>query len=167
MKIEKLYDNIEMAETVTKFVYGEFVSKSKSQLTFNDVLEYFKKTSNDKLPITYVAIENSECIGTVSLFANDLTTRMDLSPWLASLVVRHDYRNRGVGERLISHVLNEAKSLGYKKLYLKPENKGSYYGKKGWKHIGKGIDKHNQETGLYEYELQNRLHNRRLSPWRE
>ena len=85
MKIEKLYDNIEMAEPVTKFIYDEFVSKSKSQFTFNAVLEFIKKTNNNKLPITYVAIENNECIGTASLFINDLTTRMDLSPWLACL----------------------------------------------------------------------------------
>ncbi len=80
MKIEKLYDNIEMAEPVTQFIYDEFASKSKSQFTFNDVLEFIKKTNTDKLPITFVAIENNECIGTASLFENDLTTRMDLSP---------------------------------------------------------------------------------------
>jgi predicted N-acetyltransferase YhbS len=153
MKIEKLYDNIEMSEPAAKFIYDEFVSKSKSQFTFNDVLEFIKKTNNDELPITYVAIENNECIGTVSLFVNDLTTRIDLSPWLASLVVRLDYRNKGVGEKLIGHVLKEAKSLGYKKLYLKNENKGSYYVKRGWKYIGKDMDKYGQKTDLYEYTL--------------
>ena len=151
MKIEKLYDNIEMAEPVTKFIYDEFVSKSKSQFTFNAVLKFIKKTNNNKLPITYVAIENNECIGTVSLFINDLTTRMDLSPWLASLVVRLDYRNKGIGEKLINYALNEAKSLGNKKLYLKTENKGSFYSKRRWKYIGKGVDKYGQETDLYEY----------------
>ncbi len=144
---------MEMAVPVTQFIYDEFVSKSKSQFTFNDVLEYIKKTNDNKLPITYVAIEKNECIGTVSIFINDLTTRPDLSPWLASLVVRHDHRNKGVGEKLISHVLKEAKSLGYKKLYLKTENKGSYYGKRGWKYIGKGMDKYGQETHLYEHTL--------------
>ncbi len=155
MKIEKLYDNIDMAEAVAKFIYDEFVSKSKSQFTFNDVVEFIKKTNNNRLPITYVAIENNECIGTASLFVNDLTTRMDLSPWLASLVVGHDYRNKGVGEKLINYALNEAKSLGYEKVFLKTENKGSFYSKRGWKYIGKGIDKYGQETDLYEYEIQN------------
>ncbi len=151
MKIEKLYYNIEMAEPVTRLIYDEFVSKSKSQFTFNDILDFFKKTNCNKLPITYVAIENSECIGTVSLFINDLTTRMDLWPWLASLVVRHDYRNKGVGEKLINYALREAKSLGYKKVFLKTENKGSFYSKRGWKFMGKSTDKYNQEIDLYEY----------------
>ncbi len=151
MNIEKLYDAIEMAEKVTKFIYDEFVCKSRSQFTFSDVLDYFKKTNNDNLPITYVATENSECIGTVSLFVNDLSTRMDLSPWLASLVVRHDHRNRGIGEKLVNHALKEARSLGYKKLYLKTENKGSFYRKRGWKYIGQGVDKVGQKTELYEY----------------
>lgn len=154
MKIEKLHDHIDMAEAVTKFVYDEFVSKSSSQFTFNDVLDFLKKTNKGRLPITYVAIETNECMGTVSLFENDLSTRMDLSPWLASLVVRRDYRNRGVGEKLINFALNEAKSFGYKKLYLKTENKGSFYGKRGWRYIGKGIDKYDQESDLYEYEIQ-------------
>jgi hypothetical protein len=52
MTIEKLYDNIEMAESVAKFIYYEFVSKSKSQFTFDDVLDFLKKTNNAKLPIT-------------------------------------------------------------------------------------------------------------------
>lgn len=151
MNIEKLYDAVEMAEKVTKFIYDEFVSKSRSQFTFSDVLGYFKKTNNDKLPMTYVAIENSECIGTVSLFVNDLSTRMDLSPWLAPLVVRHDHRNRGIGEKLVNHALKEARSLGYKKLYLKTENKRGFYHKRGWKYIGQGVDKVGQETELYEY----------------
>ena len=150
MKIEKLYDHLDMAQVVTKFVYDEFVSKSRSRFTLHDVLEFLKKTNKDRLPITYVAIENNECVGTVSLFENDLSTRRDLSPWLASLVVRHDCRNRGVGEKLINFAHGEAKALGYKKLYLKTENQGSFYGKRGWRYIGKGIDSYNQETDLYE-----------------
>lgn len=153
MRIEKLYDHIEMAEAVAKFIYDEFVSKSRSQFTLPDVLKFLKNTNRDRLPITYVAIENKECVGTVSLFGNDLSTRMDLSPWLASLVVGYDYRNRGVGENLVKHAINEAKSLGYKKLYLKTENRGSFYSKRGWKYIGRGFDKYNQETDLYEYEI--------------
>jgi hypothetical protein len=39
MRIEKLYDNIDMVEDVTQFIYDEFVSKSMSQFTFIDVLE--------------------------------------------------------------------------------------------------------------------------------
>jgi predicted N-acetyltransferase YhbS len=153
MKIEKLYDYIEMAEAVAKFLYDEFVSKSRSPFTFNDVLEFMKKTNSDRLPITYVAIEHNECVGTVSLFENDLSTRMDLSPWLASLVVRYDCRKRGVGEKLIEYALNEAKSFGYKKLYLKTEKHGSFYSKRGWNYIGKGLDNYGHESDLYEHEI--------------
>ena len=124
-----------------------------SQFTFIDVLEYLKKTNHNQVPITYVAIEDNKCIGTVSIFLNDLNTRMDLSPWLASLVVKNEFRNKGFGEKLVNHALNKAKLLGYTKIYLKTENKGNYYSKRGWKYIGKGIDKHNQETDLYEHEI--------------
>lgn len=42
-----------------------------------------------------IAVSDNECLGTVSIFENDLQTQKDLTPWLASLYVSLDYRGRG------------------------------------------------------------------------
>ncbi len=42
----------------------------KSEVTLNDIEEYFSKTSVDVFPITFIAIKDSKCIGAVSIFEN-------------------------------------------------------------------------------------------------
>ena len=81
--------------------------------------------------MTYVALQGEEPIGTVSIWMNDLRCRQDLYPWMASLFVIEEMRNKGIGTLLQNHVIEAAKKMEYKDLYLFTEHHG-YYEKTGW-----------------------------------
>lgn len=78
---------------------------------------YETHTNRNKLPLTYVALDENKPIAMASLRDND-GIRDDLTPWLGSLIVHPDYRRQGIGEILIELTKQHAKRLGYKKLYL-------------------------------------------------
>ena len=84
------------------------------------------------IPTTYVAVEGEQPLGSASLIADDMDTRPELSPWLASLYVREDVRRRGVGEALMRRVVHRAAELGIERLYLFTPDQQAYYGRRGW-----------------------------------
>src|SRR4051812_20450451 len=57
----------------------------------------------DSIPLTLVAAEGNEPVGSVSLVESDLTGWDHLTPWLASLYVRPDWRGQGIGKLLVGH----------------------------------------------------------------
>lgn len=76
-----------------------------------------KHLNNDELPFTFVAIDKHQAIGMASLRIND-GIREDLVPWLGGVVVEPRYRHQRIGSQLIELVKNQAKEMGFKKLYL-------------------------------------------------
>src|ERR1043166_6926720 len=53
------------------------------------------------LPITFVALSDSQVIGTVTLDTSDLPHFDHLAPWLASLYVVPSRRGEGIGRALV------------------------------------------------------------------
>jgi N-acetylglutamate synthase-like GNAT family acetyltransferase len=90
--------------------------------------------SNEFIPSTYVAIED-ELLGSAAIVENDMDTKQELSPWLASVFIYPNNRNKGIGSKLVEHVMKQAKSNGLKKLYLFTPNKENFYLRLGWQTI--------------------------------
>ena len=90
---------------------------------------------NDKfVPTTFLAIDG-ELLGSAAIVDNDMTTRPELSPWLASVYVAAQHRNNGVGGKLVNHVVEQAKFKNINKLYLMTPDKKNFYQALGWKSI--------------------------------
>ena len=70
----------------------------------------------------FIAKYNNEVIGVVSLWVNDLKSRQDLFPWMATLYVKKDYRNKGVGKMLQQISIEYARQKNYNYLYLITEH---------------------------------------------
>lgn len=149
MNIELLAENPEYVECVCTWIYNEFVTLSNPNYPFEKVVEFFRNTHKDKFPITYIALEDGTCTGTVSIFENDLKNQNKLTPWLASLYVCPEYRNMKIAEKLIGRVVSKVKDLGFDGLYLRTEHTSGYYLKRGWEFVYKTIDTNNQETEVY------------------
>ena len=79
-------------------------------------------------------IDNEELIGFISLFKYDGDERRDLTPWYATICVKEEYRGKGYSKLLSDSILEKARSLGYKKVYLK-SYLNNYYVKFGAKYI--------------------------------
>ena len=86
------------------------------------------------VPTTFLAIDG-ELLGSAAIVANDMETRPELSPWLASVYVAAQHRNNGIGSKLVNHVVEQAKLNDINKLYLMTPDKKYFYQALGWKHI--------------------------------
>lgn len=84
------------------------------------------------VPSTFIA-KDGALLGSAAIVAHDMETKPGLSPWLASVFVAREYRGKGLGVRLVLHVMNEAKSQGIDTLYLFTPDKVTFYQKLGWK----------------------------------
>jgi len=88
-------------------------------------------TFTECIPQTFVALEEGNILGTVSLWRCDLQSRQDIFPWLGGLYVDESHRKKGIGAALQEHAFDIAIALGYDKLYMFTEING-YFDRFGW-----------------------------------
>jgi GNAT superfamily N-acetyltransferase len=91
-----------------------------------------KQLNREELPIALVAHQQGKPLGTACLRVNDMDTRPDLTPWLASVYVAAEARTRGIGTLLIEAVEREAQRLGFERLHLITFDAADYYARRGW-----------------------------------
>lgn len=153
MRIDHLFKHTEYIASVAAWIYDEFVIKTGGSISFNEVVAYLSNTNDQIFPMAFVAIVDNECVGTVSIFKNDLKTQEALTPWLASLYVSPQHRGQGIGYKLIKHVQEVVKALGYEAVYLRTEHTSEYYKSLGWIFVYNAVDEKGQETEVFKYIL--------------
>lgn len=88
----------------------------------------------DKVISILGLIDHDTMIGFISLFRYDGDKEKELTPWYATMYVKEEYRGKGYSKKLNDAILEEAKQLGYQKVYLKSELL-NYYEKFGAEYI--------------------------------
>jgi GNAT superfamily N-acetyltransferase len=74
-------------------------------LTLQEVVSRLQTQLNrDSIPLTLVAVYNDLPVGTASIILQDMSSRPDLFPWLASVYVVPEFRNQGIGSQLVKAV---------------------------------------------------------------
>lgn len=91
-----------------------------------------ERTNKDIVPVTLVAFEGDELIGTVCLKVNDMDTKSELTPWLAGLYVRESWRRKGVGSTLVKAIERKAFDIGVNHLFLYTPESEHFYAARGW-----------------------------------
>jgi GNAT superfamily N-acetyltransferase len=91
--------------------------------------------NRDSLPITFLALNGTDVIGTVSLDTSDLRPYDHLSPWLASLYVVPSRRREGVGRALVKHLVSFALERGISPIYLWTPGSTHLYQECGWQFL--------------------------------
>ncbi len=104
--------------------------------------------SENFIPSTFIA-KDKKLLGSAAIVKNDMETRPELSPWLASVYVAPQYRNRGVGTELINHVIEKARLNNINKLYLFTPDQKLFYQRLGWHIIGEEVY-HNYDVTIME-----------------
>lgn len=92
-------------------------------------------TRRDGIPTTFLALEDGEPVATSSLIPDDLETRPELTPWLASLYVVPEKRGRGLGERMVKHAVEVARAFGIGTLHLYTPGREAFYRRLGWEFL--------------------------------
>ena len=90
--------------------------------------------SGDKVISVLGLVDDDTLIGFISLFKYDGDERRDLSPWYATMYVKSEFRGKGYSKLLNDAIINEARNLGYSKIYLKTDLV-NYYEKFGAKYL--------------------------------
>jgi GNAT superfamily N-acetyltransferase len=143
MRIDYLADHADAISTLARWHHEQWKHLSPGGSIEKRISQLHTHLGKGQIPTTFVALSPSEgcvseadrgeVIGSASLIAHDMDTHPELSPWLASVFVAPQYRERGVGTALVRRVIQEAEALGVAKLYLytTPDKKG-FYARLGW-----------------------------------
>jgi GNAT superfamily N-acetyltransferase len=89
-------------------------------------------SNRDRIPLTVVALDGDVLLGSASLVAHDMETRMELTPWMAGVYVGEAYRRRGIGAELVRRAMAEAWKLNVPVLYLYTLYSEKFYAGLGW-----------------------------------
>jgi predicted N-acetyltransferase YhbS len=91
-----------------------------------------RRSGKGAIPTTFVGFIEGELVGSASLVENDLPSRRDLFPWLASVYVHPSRRRKGIGSQLVERVVTQTEALGHPRLYLITPDQESFYRRMGW-----------------------------------
>lgn len=109
----------------------------------------------DRLPQTFVALENGNAVGMYQLsMTDDLFGRPDIYPWLINVYVDEAYRGRHICRELMLTVPQNAKNAGLNDLFLYTSHVGLYE-KYGWEFIEevKTFDEKSPLERLYKLDI--------------
>lgn len=132
MEIKNLKEHPEYIPTLAKWHHDQWIDLNPGGSIEQRISSYASQMESDEIPKTVVAVSGNTLLGSASLVPHDMDTRMDLSPWLASLYVATEQRKQGVGSALVRHVVQEAGSRGYQTLYLFTLDQQALYARLGW-----------------------------------
>jgi predicted N-acetyltransferase YhbS len=85
---------------------------------------------------TFILLADDVPVGTASLVTNDLPSRPDLTPWLASVLVRPQFRGKGYGAPLVRRVEAAATASAVPALWLYTWSAEPLYARLGWERVG-------------------------------
>ena len=152
IRILNLADVPEYMEEVSHWLWLEWARADGYAL--EDIVYRTKYASQrDTVPQMLVAIMGDRPVGVVSLWLNDAKTRQDLTPWMATLYVKDEYRNLHIGQRLQTASIEAVRALKrYPCLYLitKLDN---YYEKMGWQFVEKAPEGGGVMEKIYRYDF--------------
>ena len=128
---DSLADHKEYIDTVVNWIWSEFGNENNY-----DFFESIIKNSliKNKLPLTFIALEDNELVGTIGLWRSDLMSRQDLFPWLSALFVKENFRGKRIGQKLQNFLVEYCKKAGFTELFLYTDICG-YYEKTGWEYL--------------------------------
>ena len=135
LKIVTLTEQPHLAPAVAEWLLDEFrhaLSPSYDQ----QVAKLLAQKAPEE---TFVLFDDDVPVGTASLVASDLPSRPDLTPWLASVLVRPQFRGRGYSAPLVKHVEGAA-AASTTVLWLYTWSAEPVYARLGWERVGLGRD---------------------------
>jgi len=158
MDIRYLADHPDMVPVLAAWIFNEW-SYLYPAMTLEDVVRFLRERVNrERLPLTLVAFEAGQPVGTVSLTTYDMETRSDLSHWLTSLYVAEPLRRRRIGSGLVETAELKAAEMGIDRLFLFTTDAalgGLFYAKLGWT-VKEQTTYHSHPVMIMEKELSRR-----------
>ena len=106
-----------------------------------------KGITENKMPITILLTNEKELIGFYQIVEDDNDNTI-YSQWIANLIIKEQYRNKGYGKILINTISKYIKKYNISKIYLHSRHK-NFYEKFGFKIYKKLNLNDNIERNIY------------------
>jgi GNAT superfamily N-acetyltransferase len=135
MLLASIADHMHLVPTIAKWHWDEWGDADPDGSLHSWKQGLAQHANQDRIPTTYVALQEGQPLGSVTLVEHDMSIHLDLTPWLAGVYVTPEHRGRGVGTALVSHAMREAAKMGVCRLYLYTESARDFYRKLGWEEI--------------------------------
>jgi GNAT superfamily N-acetyltransferase len=132
MKIEYLADDIALIPIIAHWHHEEWGHFNPGDSVERRITNLQTHLGKKQIPTTFVSLSRGILLGSASLVAHDMDTRMDLSPWLANVYVTPEHRGQGIGTALIQRVIDEAVELSIETMYLFTPNREGFFAGLGW-----------------------------------
>ena len=110
MTILPLYAAPQYAPQVTDWLWQAFGGETLPRQFFASIVQHSQTA--EALPLTFIAVEGEQLLGTIGLWRCDLISRQDLFPWLAALYVAPAARGQGLAKKLALLALDYAREKG-------------------------------------------------------
>ncbi len=131
MKVVTLSEHPHLAPAVAEWLLEEF-GHARSPSFDQQVANLLAQKAPEE---TFILFDDDVPVGTASLVAHDLPSRPDLTPWLASVLVRPQFRGRGYSAPLVKHV-EAAATASAEVLWLYTWSAEPVYARLGWERVG-------------------------------
>ena len=149
MNILPLHAAPQFTQQVIDWIWNAF-GEGMPRAFFQSIVEH--SLTPGELPLTFIAVEDDQLLGTVGLWRCDLISRQDLHPWLAALYVDEAARGNGLAGKLQQHVIGYARRAGYHELHLWTACR-DFYERYGWHYIGDALEYPDKTVHLYRCSL--------------
>jgi len=144
MQILSLREHPEMLEQFITY----FSSHWRHEELYRDCMKA-ALSADSPLPQWFLAVTpEGGFAGGAGLIPNDFISRMDLCPWLCALYVEEKFRGQGLGGRVIRHVAESARTLGFSCLYCCTDHIG-FYERYEFRYIGTGFHPWGETSRIY------------------
>ena len=136
--IEFLADHPHLAEPLARQLHAEWGALYAPYWTEAEAIaEAQDHAKRRSVPTTLIACADLEWQGCIALLEDELppdfpAEYQHLGPWLASLYVRPEFRNQGLGRRLVRALEAFAQEQDIPRRYLFTEGQAAYYTPLGW-----------------------------------
>ncbi len=144
MRIDPLGNHRHLVPEIARLHFDEWKHFSPAKTLDDRILKLERIAQSTDVPLMLVAIDHDQLIGTAALVEHDMARRTDLSPWLASVFVKPEFRNKGIATILVNRIEDEARKRSIETLYLFTEYARDLYAGLGWHDLEKceyqGVD---------------------------
>ncbi|MBF9002354.1 MULTISPECIES: GNAT family N-acetyltransferase [Vibrio] len=139
MEISLLAEHPHCVPEIAQWYFTEWASKSPTGTLEKVIVDVKARSENrDKLPLSYIGLQNGVLAGVVELKFREHKKYPEYEHWLGGVYVKSDFRKQGVAKAIIVKALSHADSLGISELYLQTEEKNvSLYAQFGFKELHK------------------------------
>lgn len=100
---------------------------------------------NSRFSAGFVALHEGQAVGTVQLHEFDIEAMADRSPWVCGMIVKPEYRGKGIGRRLLAALESFAASRGVDTVWVFTGAAAGFYQQCGWSSFGERV--HEGEPG--------------------